>query len=116
MHLHRIFRIFKKRFKILTTAGAYSLRTQAKFVAALAVVHNFIATQDPVSLDIMQANFSSEDEIELGTTAIGEEQIVLDILRAERAWADEFWDKLAQKMWKDYQAILERRRRRRQHV
>lgn len=114
--VERIFGIFKKRFKILTTAGAYSLRTQAKFVAALAVIHNFIATHDPVSLDVTQADFGSEDEMELGTTAIGEEQIVLDILRAERTRADEFRDKLAQKMWEDYQAILERRRQRRQHV
>ena len=45
--VEHIFGVFKRRFKLLASAPEYSLKMQARFIPALAAVHNFIQIHEP---------------------------------------------------------------------
>lgn len=108
--IERIFGVFKARFKILVSSPAYKFAVQAKLIAALAVVHNFIATHDQSMID----DALNELDAEQGLVAHEEQEDIhdfaIDVNSAERHRANEFRDRVAERMWIDYQAILERRR------
>ena len=45
--IERIFRVLKRRFRILLLAPEYTLHIQARIPAALCAIHNFIIKHDP---------------------------------------------------------------------
>jgi hypothetical protein len=89
----------------MAAAAEYSLQTQAKIPAALAVLHNFIRIFDPDDL--------AEEEEDLGNIEdftnnlppeipITPENLGRHISPAERVRAGEKRDAIAKAMWVDY--------------
>ena len=90
--------MLKKRFAILTTAPEYSLKTQARLVAALVAIHNFIWVYDPEDLpeiDDDQIVTGHGTEVDLGRLQSG-------ISTEEQNHASDFRKKIALAMWQDY--------------
>lgn len=95
----------------MAAAAEYSLRTQAKIPAALAVLHNFIRTFDPSDL---AEEDDDEDEVFDDNSLPSEipitpENLGTHISPEERARASEKRDQIAKQMWDDYVEELQRR-------
>src|SRR3981189_3020985 len=105
--IERIFGIMKNRFTILAIAPHLDMDTQARLAPALAAIHNFIRLYDPD--EIIELIDGAEDMqpgtrvAQTGNFAVGPANA------AERASADRKRDEIAQQMWIQYQAELERR-------
>ena len=83
---------------------------QACLPPSTAAIHNFILHHDPIeveeimSLETPDPNPGNRPaEQDFGTLACG------PLNSAEKAWAKEKRDEIAQKMWESYQAILAER-------
>src|ERR1700731_2614135 len=61
--IERIFGVFKKRFKVLVIPQEYNIKTQAKLVSALAVLHNFIRIHDPEDLPNENADHDNHEDV-----------------------------------------------------
>lgn len=88
---------------------SYKFEDQAKIMASLAVVHNFIAIHDPDDLQ------RSLDRLPEGTAhAYSDDEDLPEPMEpprgSERSEAEKFRDEIAQQMWEDYQEVLQRRR------
>ncbi|KAF9473334.1 hypothetical protein BDN70DRAFT_817388, partial [Pholiota conissans] len=107
-----IFGVCKRRFRLMAAAAEYSLQTQAKIPAALAVLHNFIHTFDPDDLaqdeddmhDVTFDNIDLPPEIPITPENLGHH-----ISPAERVRAAQKRDDIAKRMWEDYLEELHRR-------
>jgi hypothetical protein len=88
--------VLKKCFKIICVGPEYSLATQARLVAALTVIHNFIRVYDPEDLpNVDDQTVGYGVDIDLGKLKSG-------ISVEERNQATVFRNKIAQDMWQDY--------------
>jgi hypothetical protein len=87
----------KKRFKILTIPQEYDLDTQAQIVCALAVVHNFMKTNDPddpLWTETLELDSETDDTVTAQRAGT----------RGERARAAAHREAIALAMWEDYQS------------
>ena len=104
-----IFRVVKRRFKVLMIAQEYSPEMQLQLISGLAVIHNFICTYDP-------SNLPEDSEMEMATGLSGEvERMTANladqaISSEERNQAAECRDTIALAMWDDYQCNQRGRR------
>jgi hypothetical protein len=103
-----IFGILKHHFGLFQGAPEYSAQMQAKFVPALAALHNFILIHEPIA--------ETTDQVEEGDNSrpvqdiqIQLEELGSNITRAERQRANSRRDGIAKAMWEDYCRILEER-------
>ena len=106
--IERTFGVLKRRFLILQTAPEYPYDVQVKLVFALTALHNFIrkiGLEDIHNFEEEERELEQEPVIH-SPQALREEQI--------EEWDDEnmasIRDNIAESMWVDYQAYLNRRR------
>jgi hypothetical protein len=112
--VERIFGVVKRRFRLMTAAPEYSFKMQAKFVPALAALHNFIQVHEP--LDIPKSSQRSQsstpqpdDPSEEQPRTITPDELGFEITTAEKERAAKRRDDIAKEMWFDYQVELRRR-------
>jgi hypothetical protein len=113
--IERVFGIVKKRFNLLRAAPEYSEVMQAKFVSSIGALHNFIRIHDP-SDNATTESVDREISIASGTHSVEEgpgqpreisqEELGFQITNEEKERAEARRDRIAKKMWDDYQAIL----------
>ena len=97
----RIFGVVKWRFRLLVVAPEYSLKTQAKMVPAICVLHNFIRIYDVDDLP----DTPQHSQVQEGPgNHLGE--LGGDISTAESNRASALRDSIAQDMWASYQAYM----------
>lgn len=82
----------------MVAAPEYSVKTQAKLVSALCVLHNFTCVYDPDPDD--DVDFTAE--VACGAPQASAEDLGSFISRQERNWATEMQDEIAKRMWDDY--------------
>ncbi|TFK64062.1 hypothetical protein BDN72DRAFT_775105, partial [Pluteus cervinus] len=99
--VERIFGVFKRRFGLLTAVAEYPEKAQAKFIPALAVLHNFLRIHDPSDLPAINSTIPIYDNVDDNTT--------FTITARERKRAAARRDIIAKAMWTDYQATLRAR-------
>jgi hypothetical protein len=118
--IERIFGVFKRRFKLSTTAPEYPLKTQAMFIVAEGALHNFIRIHDPDDdtsnldnawIESLQmfggsrahalSNRSDTDEEDIQEGELG-----FEITSEERERATRHRDDIAKAMWQQYQQVL----------
>ena len=96
-HIERIFGLFKRRFKVLLVAQEYNLKTQARLIPALAVIHNFIRIHDPGDLPKSEDNYEGGNGDGDGDNdGDDDDDDVPEVRGACR-------EKIAQDMWDEYQ-------------
>ncbi|KAJ7152619.1 hypothetical protein C8R43DRAFT_886153 [Mycena crocata] len=87
------------------------MRTQSKIPSALIALHNFILEHDETDLDRWLGNADAldnlmgvyrDEDIDFGRLATS-----LNTTTAEKRWAENTRERLAQKMWDDYQEYLQ---------
>ena len=112
--IERTFGVFKARYKILDSGPSYPFEVQARLVAGLSVVHNFIGIHNPLDTRNIQKNLNEDQLCRNGPhpEPVPLDRIAPGITRDEKARADAFRDQLAEQMWVDYQKELEARCRR----
>ncbi len=93
----------------MTSSPSYALAVQAKLVASLVVVHNFIEIHNPEDSINNRSNHATEPEQATPDAAVH----ATEIPSPSRLEAEHFRDQIAQQMWQDYQEILQRRREKR---
>ncbi|KIK16370.1 hypothetical protein PISMIDRAFT_73011, partial [Pisolithus microcarpus 441] len=101
--VERIIGVLKRRFHILMVPPEYSMHIQARLPPALACIHNFIHTWDPVDIDDPEVVQEAQDVGMVGSIADGVPT------NAERAWMSAKREEIAARMWASY--IAERARR-----
>jgi len=77
-------------------------------------LHNFICVHDPSdnatmhSMDggIATAPTHTLEEGPVQPQEISQKELGFQIMEEEKKWAEAHWDRIAIKMWDDYQAIL----------
>ncbi|KIL55163.1 hypothetical protein M378DRAFT_18193 [Amanita muscaria Koide BX008] len=116
--IERVFGIIKKRFNLLRAAPEYSEVMQAKFVSSIGALHNFIRIHDP-SDNAMTESVDGEITTASGThlveegpgqpREISQEELGFQITNEEKERAEARRDRIAKKMWDDYQVILRER-------
>jgi hypothetical protein len=99
--IERIFGIFKRRFKLLTSTPEYSIETQAKIVQGLAVIHNFIRIFDPQ--DILEET----DDLNTHPISFDSNELGKNITQSERTRASDRRDAIAEAMWAGYQRRIQ---------
>ena len=108
--IERIFGVVKRRFRILVHPPEFDMDIQARTPAALAAIHNFIRVHDPEDL----ADYDDTYDLQPGqrverVAATGQLSSGLTG-RVEREQAGLERDKMAERMWTQYQQELKRRR------
>jgi len=108
--IEHIFGIVKRCFHILLLLPEYSLGTQSQLPATLACLHNFILTHDPFKDDI----YDNDDEGVAGPEpdhAPEENEAVEEMgaLHLGHGDAGVMRNNIGQRMWDDYQSILQSR-------
>ena len=106
--IERIFEVLKRRFRILLIGPEYHPLVQARIVAALCAIHNFIHIYDaregplPDEHDPEHSNYTSHagDTI-VHRTEGAEHGVDLDVVRRR--------DSIAEAMWNAYQELLRER-------
>ena len=100
-----IFGVSKKQFPILVKPIEYNLKTQAKLVQAVCVIHNFICIHDPEEVEDFEDEMEGDNEDE--DDARGSGDPAAGILRGSVSSVE--WDRasklcnnIAKRMWKDY--------------
>ncbi|KAJ2996683.1 hypothetical protein NUW54_g7212 [Trametes sanguinea] len=111
--IERIFGIFKEQFAILSHPANFSLQIQIRIPPGLAAIHNMIIDLDPLDLqehlEEQEARGGPPDPCQgeppvfLGELANG------PVSRAEERRASSLRDGIAQRMWVDYQHIVQER-------
>ena len=105
--IEQIFGVVKRRFRLLVVAPEYDLRTQAKMVPAICVLHNFICIHDNDDLpDVHQVPDANRGVV---VTDGVDSELGGDISSAERNQASELRDSIAKAMWDSYQYIINAR-------
>jgi len=104
--IERIFGVLKRRFRILQMGSAYRYPVQAQIPAALCAIHNFIRIHDG----------EEEEEEEEEEDIVDQQNDAGDLFvrqgegqRAENDAVVARRNNIAQKMWQEYQAILQTR-------
>jgi hypothetical protein len=95
------FGVLKKCFKILTLPPAYGMDIQARILAALCALHNFIKEHESDNND-QTLNQDSMAGIESDDNTIFEQAAGLDIIDKDNIMAVKR-DAIAQSIWGDYQ-------------
>lgn len=103
--IERIFGVLKRRFRILTFAPEYDLSIQARIPVAMAAMHNFILTHEPLNIPEGPAgddypeprgDFHDPDH-----RASSEDAIAAEADNQERI-GDARREEIANAMWADY--------------
>ncbi|KAK0430221.1 hypothetical protein EV421DRAFT_1721825, partial [Armillaria borealis] len=109
--IKRIFGVAKHCFRPMIVAPKYSIATQAKFIPALAALHNFIRDHDPddKAQDLGEAD--EEDPIPCqrspsNATLRPNHVVNMNITNKERDRASAHRDHIAMKMWDNYQMYI----------
>lgn len=111
--VERIFGVYKRRFGFAEAAPEYSTEMQARFVVAFGGVHNYIRIHDPSDkIESWTNNTATQGSAPSARTPQEPRQNMaepmgINITAAERRRASDRRDHIAQKMWEDYQQILE---------
>ena len=114
--VERIFGVFKRRFALMEAAPEYSTKAQARFIPALAGIHNFIRIHDPSDRTLqrwrreeptMRDTDSSTAAVEI--REIQPEELGFEVTREERDRAAGHRDRIAKQMWDDYRRELQMR-------
>ena len=110
--IERIFGVCKRRFRLMSAAAEYNIRTQAKIPGAIAVLHNFIQIFDPDDLahddgDNPDLGIDGDSFREL--PPINPDHLGRHISQAEKDRAGARRDEIANAMWVDYVAELQAR-------
>ena len=97
--IERIFGVVKRRFAIMIVAPEYGLDVQAKLVAAICVLHNFIRVHDPDDTsdedwEELERHAPQREARDFGGHTIGQ---------AEQNRASRKRDEIAAAMWRQYQ-------------
>lgn len=104
--IERLFGIWKKRFPILTSAPQYDIRTQAKLVVALAVLHNFIVeaggNNDDIALEWDREERDRHHPCPVQEDTGNEPRTDMTLKR----------EVIGGRMWEEYSAISDRGERR----
>ncbi|KAF8998846.1 hypothetical protein BDQ17DRAFT_1247230, partial [Cyathus striatus] len=100
-----IFGVYKCHFQILKLPVEYLLEMQAKFVATLGALHNFMEDCEPTE----ETDDESENEEDSNIQNNNHPPEVTGISDTEHNHASQWRDEMAQKMWDDYQAELKQR-------
>ena len=103
--IERIFGVLKRKFRILLLPVEYDLEIQARLPAALSAIHNF--TRDLES-DIMEPD-NNGAHIDFGNYGGGHGggQFEAEGLGADNEEAVAMRDRIAEKMWVDYQNYIQ---------
>lgn len=104
--VERIFGVSKRRFNLMVASPEYSEEMQAKFVAALCALHNFIRIHDP---DDQADEPAGRPEVSRGGSHTNVEELGGQITEVERDRASERRDNIAKAMWTSYQQVLQER-------
>lgn len=120
--IERIFGVAKRKWKVLVTGCEYSLDDQSRLVLSLCCLYSIIRTYDYEEPELMiYDNFPSDSAVFSGdfshNDALVEEEVgrrkadrVLD--HSAMTWeAARGRNKVAEDMWRDYQAVLRARQR-----
>jgi len=121
--IERIFGVLKRRFKLSTIAPEYPLKTQAMFVVAEGVLHNFIRVHDPdddtsnldntwmESLQMFGGSraYAISNGSEMDEEDIQDGELSSEITSEERERAMKHRDDIAKAMWQQYQQVLRER-------
>ena len=106
--IERIFGVLKHRFRILQMGTGYRYPVQAQIPAALCAIHNFIRIHD--------GEEEEKGEEEDGDDIVDQQNDAGDLFvrqgegqRAENDAVVARRNNIAQKMWQEYQAILQTR-------
>ncbi|KAF8871546.1 hypothetical protein BD779DRAFT_1453842, partial [Infundibulicybe gibba] len=109
------FGVIKRRFRLLTAAAEYDLRTQAKIPCALAALHNYIRIHDPDDATGGDSDAEESNNLDIPNIAHYEADVDVSddlgahISTAEKERAAARRDNIAMAMWDDYQRELEAR-------
>ncbi|RDX40428.1 hypothetical protein OH76DRAFT_1324299, partial [Lentinus brumalis] len=103
--VERIFGVLKERYDILNNPPNFSMDIQIRIPPALAAMHNFILRYDPDDLEVVLQGMDGDDQrhedpiptLADGLLATGA------ITRREETRASAKQDRIAMKMWADYQ-------------
>lgn len=113
--IERIFGVFKRAFSITQAAPEYPISTQAMFIPALAALHNYKSIYDKSKTTLQPCNSiqslntpSADGNPEPEVQVIQPEALGLNISRQESVRSAARRDQIAQLMWTDYQAELQR--------
>jgi hypothetical protein len=107
--IERIFGVVKRKYSILKTPSEYSMATQSRIILACCTLHNFVRSMEGQSADILldtEESNSEEPDDNQPTTAI-------DPVSQSSKKMDKFRDKIAEKMWTDYERYNKERERNR---
>ena len=100
--IERIFGVLKRKYQILRTPSEYSIETQTRIILACCVLHNFVR-----SIEGKHADIWLESETAQGTVSTSTQPAVnfpVGVVSSKKM--DEFRDKLAKKMWEEYQEYI----------
>jgi len=100
--IERIFGVLKRRFCILQMGSAYCYPVQAQIPAALCAIHNFIRIHDGEEEEEEDIVDQQNDAGDLFVRQGEDQRAENDAVVARR-------NNIAQKMWREYQAILQTR-------
>lgn len=101
----------KHHFDLMVAYPEYNEETQAKFIPAMGILHNFIRIHDPYD-EARDRRGSSMSASATGETHQQQlEELGFEITIEERDRAGGQRDRIAKRMWIDYQAELQRRTR-----
>ena len=90
----------KRRWKIIRETNSFDLRTNAKIVAALAALHNFIRQHD---VDDLMDPWEVDDD---GGGGGNVQQIGTEAAKQQAA---AFCEQIANDMWSDYRGVIDAR-------
>lgn len=99
--VERIFGVMKRRWRIIWETNSFDLETNAKIFAGLAALHNFIRRHDHDDLPEPWEGEEGEDDTDLGASNVASSSNVVA--------GSQLRDQIAETMWSDYQAIIDRR-------
>ena len=109
--IERIFGIIKCHFQILVVPPEYQMKEQVMIPPTLCALHNFICRYDPFEPDGHKDKDKDKDK-ELDTTFLNSiDPLQYGFLatalptRASHANAEQWWEDIAEAMWRDYNVI-----------
>lgn len=111
-HVERIIGVLKMRFQILKCASHHPIDSQADIVLSCCAIHNFICNHEGSEQWIEQSGLRIKER-DIVDVPSGDTQYRNDVqsLNQRRSLGSAKRDKIADDMWKDYNAYLQRNRR-----
>jgi hypothetical protein len=101
--IKRIFGVVKRKYKILRSPSKYSMDTQSRIIIACCILYNFVRSIEGQSADILLEPTEELNTNQPTTTNAPASQSSKTI--------DKLRDKIAEKMWNDYQRYNTERQR-----